>query len=95
MKTQDLAEVQVRIWCDSKTNSIVWIEEDRAASYGKISVFRMVYAVFHYLAPECIIWVPVSLLKAVQDKKPVGLWLFFGAAIITCILLILSLNGII
>ena len=30
-----------------------------------------------------------------QNKKPVGLWLFFGAVIITCILLILSLNGII
>ena len=32
---------------------------------------------------------------AVQNKKPVGLWLFFGAVIITCILLILSLNGVI
>lgn len=30
-----------------------------------------------------------------QNKKPVGLWLFFGAVIITCILLMLSLNGII
>lgn len=30
-----------------------------------------------------------------QKKKPIGLWLFFGAVIITCILLILSLNGVI
>lgn len=30
-----------------------------------------------------------------QDKKPIGLWLISGAIIITCILLILSLNGII
>ena len=30
-----------------------------------------------------------------QNKKPVGLRLFFGAVIITCILLILSLNGVI
>ncbi len=25
---QDLALVQVRIWCDSKTDSIVWMKED-------------------------------------------------------------------
>ncbi|MCM1541845.1 MAG: hypothetical protein NC121_11345 [Blautia sp.] len=30
-----------------------------------------------------------------QKKKPVGLWLFFGAVIITCILLILSMNGVV
>ena len=30
-----------------------------------------------------------------QKKKPIGLWLLFGAVIITCILLILSLNEII
>ncbi len=36
----------------------------------------------------------LSNSSAVQSKKPVGLWLFFGAVIITCILLILSLNGI-
>lgn len=30
-----------------------------------------------------------------QNKKPIGLWLISGAIIITCILLILSLNGII
>ena len=30
-----------------------------------------------------------------QSRKPIGLWLFSGAIVITCILLILSFNGII
>ena len=37
----------------------------------------------------------LSETATAQNKKPVGLWLFFEAVIITCILLILSLNGII
>ena len=37
----------------------------------------------------------ISGPQNVQGRKPVGLWLLSGAIVITCILLILSLNGII
>ena len=37
----------------------------------------------------------ISGAQNVQGRKPVGLWLFSGVIVITCILLILSLNGII
>ena len=37
----------------------------------------------------------ISDSQNMQSKKPIGLWLFSGAIVITCILLILSFNGII
>lgn len=37
----------------------------------------------------------ISGTSDMQNRKPIGLWLLSGAVIITCILLILSLNGII
>lgn len=37
----------------------------------------------------------ISGPQNMQGRKPVGLWLLSGAIVITCILLILSLNGII
>ena len=37
----------------------------------------------------------ISDSQNVQGRKPIGLWLFSGILVITCILLILSFNGII
>ncbi len=37
----------------------------------------------------------ISDPQNMQSRKPIGLWLFSGVIIITCILLILSFNGII
>lgn len=37
----------------------------------------------------------ISDSQNMQSRKPIGLWLFSGAIVITCILLILSFNGII
>ncbi len=37
----------------------------------------------------------ISDSQNMQSRKPIGLWLFSGVIIITCILLILSFNGII
>lgn len=37
----------------------------------------------------------ISESQNAQEKKPIGLWLFSGVLVITCILLILSFNGII
>lgn len=37
----------------------------------------------------------ISDSQNMQSKKPIGLWLFSGAIVITCILLILLFNGII
>ena len=37
----------------------------------------------------------ISDSQNVQSRKPIGLWLFSGILVITCILLILSFNGII
>ncbi len=37
----------------------------------------------------------ISVSQNVQNRKPVGLWLFSGIIVVTCILLILSYNGII
>lgn len=37
----------------------------------------------------------ISKSQNAQEKKPIGLWLFSGVLVITCILLILSFNGII
>lgn len=37
----------------------------------------------------------ISESQNMQSRKPVGLWLFSGVIVITCILLILSFNGII
>nr|QGT51004.1 riboflavin transporter [uncultured Firmicutes bacterium] len=37
----------------------------------------------------------ISTAAGEKGKKPVGLWLVAGAIVITCVLLILSLNGII
>lgn len=37
----------------------------------------------------------ISDSQNMQSRKPIGLWLFSGVIVITCILLILSFNGII
>lgn len=37
----------------------------------------------------------ISNSQNMQSRKPIGLWLFSGVIVITCILLILSFNGII
>lgn len=37
----------------------------------------------------------ISESQNMQSRKPVGLWLFSGVIVLTCILLILSFNGII
>ena len=37
----------------------------------------------------------ISDSQNIQNRKPIGLWLFSGVIVITCILLILSFNGII
>ena len=37
----------------------------------------------------------ISESQNMQSRKPIGLWLFSGVIVITCILLILSFNGII
>lgn len=37
----------------------------------------------------------ISESQNMQSRKPIGLWLFSGVLVITCILLILSFNGII
>ena len=37
----------------------------------------------------------ISDSQNMQSRKPIGLWLFSGVTVITCILLILSFNGII
>ncbi len=52
VKAQDLADVQVRIWCDSKTNSIVWMEEDEIILCGMILFLycrMMMLCVFRHL----------------------------------------------